>query len=60
MARKIFVDEFDVCHKFVHDLERHCRYIDCAITHNVPYEDFVIFFDYDDSSADSAYKKSIC
>ena len=51
MASQIVVNEFDVCHKFVNDLECNCRHIDSAITRRVSCEDFVIFIDYNDSSA---------
>ena len=48
---KIVVPEFDVCHKFVDDLVRNCSNIGCQITHNVSCDDFIIFLDYNDSSA---------
>ena len=57
MATKIVVDEFDVYRKFANDLERHCKHIDCAITHNVSCEDFIIFIDYDDSPAELIKKQ---
>ena len=33
---KIVIDEFDVCHKFVSNLDRYIfnKYDDCSITHN--------------------------
>ena len=51
MAEKIVVQEFDVCHKFVDDLVRQCRNIDCQIAHNVSCDDFIIYIDYNNSSA---------
>ena len=45
MAEKIVVQEFDVCHKFVDDLVRQCRNIDCEITHNASCDDFIIYID---------------
>lgn len=27
---EVVVNKFDVCHKFLNDLERHCRHIDCC------------------------------
>lgn len=45
---KLVIDEFDVCHKFVNNLDRYvCSRYNCAITHNVSCEDFAIFIDYD-------------
>ena len=38
---KLVIDEFDVCHKFVNNLDRCvCSRYNCAITHNVSCEDF--------------------
>lgn len=38
---KLVIDEFDVCHKFVNNLDRYvCSRYNCAITHNVSCEDF--------------------
>ena len=50
MAEKIVVEELDVCHKFVNNLLFHWQHVDCAITHNVSCDEFVIFIDCSDSS----------
>lgn len=43
MAATAVNDKFVACYRFVSDLERHCRHIDCSITHTLSYEKFVIF-----------------
>ena len=45
---KLVIDEFDVRHKFVNNLNRYvCNRYNFTITHNVSGEDFAIFIDYD-------------
>ena len=47
-AAKIVIDKFDVCYKFVNNLDHYvCNRHNCTITHNVSCEDFTIFIDYE-------------
>ena len=57
---KILVEECDGCHKFANDLVRHCRNIDCLITHNISCDDFVILTDYNNSSAKLIDTEAAC
>ena len=51
MTGKIVAPDLDVCHKFVDDLVRYFNNIDCQINYNVSCDHFMIFIDYNDSSA---------